>query len=94
MQSRARLTNGSQRLLIRDAPEHATGEAPDNERARAYVQMDSADVGSVATANPMDEEDHRIMKNEFLGCAITEVFSPARANQGMQAVLFDAGGII
>ena len=43
--------------------------------------MDSTDVGSVAVANPMDEEDQRIMKMVLLGCDITEVFSPKRVTR-------------
>ena len=72
MQKRVRLSNESQRLLDRVAPEHAVGESPDTKRARGNVQMDSADVVSVAmlhsdgssltSANLMEEEDQCIMK--------------------------------
>ena len=59
----------------------ATGESPDNRKARGYAQIGSADVGSVTSLTPIDEEDQRIVKSALLDCDITEVFSPARVTR-------------
>ena len=81
MQNCFRFNNKSQRLLSRDAPEHATEESPDTRRARGDVNMEPTDVGPVARGNPMDDGDRRIMKLVSPDSDILEAFFARTSDQ-------------